>query len=267
MAKSTFIKRFLYESLISFRFIKIKNHNNAINLINDLKYYSSKNRRIFVIGNGPSINTQNLNLLKDEFTICSNAFYLKYKDLNWRPNIIICEDILPAKDNKDFYNSDEDSLKIFPIEFSSFINNRNSSYFINLKRTYFKLIKKPLFSKDFTKKAFWGGTVSYLSLQVAYYFQPKEIYLIGTDLSYNIPKNAKVSKDGVITSMSNDPNHFDPTYFGVGKKWHFPETDRMQFFFDYAFYFLKRKKISLINATNGGNLKNIPRKEFESIFK
>ena len=232
-----------------------------------MKVHSLKNKRIFVIGNGPSINTQNLNLLKDEFTICSNAFYLKYKDLNWRPSIIICEDDLPAMDNSDFYNSDDESLKIFPTEFRTFINNISSSYFINFKRTYFKLTKKPLFSLDFTKKAFWGGTVSYLSLQVAYYFQPKEIYLIGADLSYIIPESAIVSKDGVITSMSNDPNHFDPTYFGEGKKWHLPETDRMQLFFDFAFNILKEKKISLFNATNGGNLKNIPRKKFESIFK
>ena len=34
------------------------------------------NKRIFIVGNGPSINNQNLNLLQNEFTICSNAFFL-----------------------------------------------------------------------------------------------------------------------------------------------------------------------------------------------
>ena len=104
------------------------------------------------------------------------------------------------------------------------------------------------FSNDITKKAFWGGTVVYFSLQIAYFLGFKEIYLIGVDLSYDIPKSVKI-ENNIITSTEDDPNHFHKDYFGKGKKWHFPKTDRMKLAIEQAVIFLISKGVKVYNCS------------------
>lgn len=226
----------------------------------------NNSKRIFIVGNGPSINNQNLNYLKNEFTICSNAFFLKYPDLTWKPTIYTVEDPLPAIDNYKFFNTDKDSLKVIPYDLKKTFNNPNIIY-INFSRFYLNPSDKnwPLFSNDISDVAYWGGTVSFLSIQIAAMFKPKEIILLGTDLSYSIPKSAIINKS-VITSTENDPNHFNSSYFGKGKRWHLPDVDRMQKGFDKAKEVLDQSGIKLLNATDKGNLKNIKRVNFDDLF-
>ena len=64
--------------------------------------------------------------------------------------------------------------------------------------------------------------------------------------------------EAVLTSTEDDENHFDPRYFGKGKRWHLPETERMQQAFDEAYKQLKLKNIKLYNAGVDSLLKNIP---------
>lgn len=224
------------------------------------------NKRIFIVGNGPSINNQNLNLLQNEFTICSNAFFLKYHELNWRPSIYTVEDPLPAKDNYKFFNNDKDSLKVIPNDLKNFFKNPNICY-INFNRFYLNPLDKnwPLFSNNISDVAYWGGSVSFLSIQIAAMFNPKEIILLGTDLSYSIPRSAIIN-NSVITSTEDDPNHFNPSYFGKGKRWHLPEVGRMQKGFDKAKEVLDQSGIKLLNATDKGNLKNIRRVNYDDLF-
>ena len=231
------------------------------------KLTEKKIERVFVVGNGPSINNQNLNFLKNEFTICSNAFFLKYPEIDWRPTIFTIEDHLPANDYASFFKSDSESLKIIPYDLKDTIGLNSSIVYINFLRTYGPSFLPfwPKFSNDFLKKAYWGGTVSYLSIQIASYFKPKKIYLIGTDLKYTEPHDLHKTGD-VYTSRSQDVNHFHPDYFGIGKKWHNPKVNVMQKSFNAAKKYLSKSNISIINATNGGNLKGIERVNFEEIF-
>lgn len=219
---------------------------------------------IYVIGNGPSLNKQNLNLLKNKFTIASNAFYLIYDRINWKPTICTIEDPIIVDDNMHFFNNDNESWKLVPYDLRAKIKNNDKSAYLNFRRSYLHWSnpKWPFFSDDISKVAFWGGTVSYLSLQIAASFNPKRIILLGTDLSYQIPKSVKQS--GInLESTEDDVNHFSPHYFGAGKKWHIPEVHRMQRSFDIAHKNLKKINIELLNGTEGGNLKNIPRISFE----
>src|SRR5262245_12870616 len=51
-------------------------------------------RRGFVIGNGPSLKTTDLDRLRNEITIASNRIYLAYSETNWRPTLLTCGDRL-----------------------------------------------------------------------------------------------------------------------------------------------------------------------------
>lgn len=222
---------------------------------------------IFVIGNGPSLNHQNLDLLAGKFTIASNAFYLIYDRIDWRPTIFTIEDHLIVDDNKEFFNQDKESWKFIPYDMREKIRNGDKAVYINFLRSYLHWSRKdwPFFSGDVTAQSYWGGTVSFLSLQIAATFKPKRIILLGTDLSYKIPDSVK--RDGInLLSTKDDVNHFSPDYFGAGKKWHIPEVHRMQQSFDSAYMQLAKLGIDLLNATHGGNLKNIPRISYDELF-
>lgn len=227
----------------------------------------NKTETIFVIGNGPSLNRQNLDHLSTEFTIASNAFYLIYERINWRPTIFTIEDQLIVDDNIDFFNSDEYSWKFVPYDLSPKISNNSKTVYLNFLRSYRHWSRAgwPYFSQNIVDRCYWGGTVSYLSLQLAAAFRPKRIILLGTDLSYTIPMSVK--RDGInLRSTEDDVNHFSPQYFGAGKKWHIPEVERMQHAFQVAYKNLSSMDIELLNATDGGDLKNVPRVDYERLF-
>lgn len=225
-----------------------------------------KNQRCFVVGNGPSLNDMNLNLMKNDLVICANSFFLKFKDLNFVPDFITVEDHLVAEDNYKELDNLKGIKKIYPIDLKRNFNENDDTYFIELRRAFRN--KKPdgnFKFNNFNEIFYWGGTVLYMNLQLAQYLGCKEVYLIGVDLSYSIPNDATI-KGSVITSNSDDPNHFDSSYFGSGKKWHLPETDRMQISFSNAYIEMKKNGVNLFNATKGGNLQEIPRVNYNDLF-
>jgi len=222
-----------------------------------------KNEPCVLIGGGPSINKMKLNDYKDMVTIACNGFYLKHEDIDYVPTYYTVEDPLPAKDNSDEIMSLKDTIKIIPYDLKDVIKQDENTIYINFLRSYMRPSNKnfPLFGNDFSEKSYWGGTVMYMNIQLAHYLGCNPIYIIGVDLSYKVPKSVK-RNGAVLTSTENDENHFDPRYFGKGKKWHLPETERMQESFTKAYLELKNEGVSLINIGVDSKLKIIPKKEF-----
>ena len=67
-----------------------------MNVIFDLKDIGI-GKRIFLVGNGPSLNDMNLDLLENEYSIAMNRIELIYPKTKWRPTYYIfcssnCED-------------------------------------------------------------------------------------------------------------------------------------------------------------------------------
>ncbi|MFY0649820.1 MAG: DUF115 domain-containing protein [Methylophilaceae bacterium] len=258
------LKSFFYEV-----FLQYINRNNDIDSLirNRIKKKFHHPKRIFVIGNGPSINKQNLEFLKDEFTICANSFFLKFKDISWKPTIYVVEDSLSLQCAKKYIETDHLSLKILPYSLKKNLIENNSMVFLNFRKKYLPefFANWPFFSNRISSICFWGGTVSYFSLQIAAHFKPKEIILIGTDMNYKIPESININ--GLEFKNHNpDLNHFHPDYLGHAKKWNTPNLERMQRSFNKAYKFLASHNIKLINATEGGNLKNVPRKKYCNLF-
>lgn len=221
-----------------------------------------KNQPCVLIGGGPSINKMNLNEFKDMVTIACNGFYLKHAELDYIPTYYTVEDPLPARDNQKELGALQGTTKIIPYDLRKIIQPDENTIYINFLRSYMRPsnARFPLFSSDFVNKSYWGGTVMYMNIQLAHYLGCNPIYLIGVDLSYNVPKS--VLKNGaVLTSTEDDENHFDPRYFGKGKKWHLPETERMQQSFTKAYDELQKEGVELINAGVDSKLKVVPRKK------
>ncbi|RZK38502.1 MAG: DUF115 domain-containing protein [Pedobacter sp.] len=218
-------------------------------------------QRCFVLGNGPSLLKCDLTLLKDEATIVSNANYLMWDQVGFVPNFLTVEDRLVAEDRGPEINDIKNITKIFPKDLSKFLKLDEKTMYVNFLRIH---NDGPRFTEDFVDKVFWGGTVTYMNLQLAYYLGFTEIYMIGFDHNYKVTEKIV---DNVITSEADDVNHFHPDYFGKGYRWHDPRVDRMGNAYKVARKFFESHNVKIANATVGGKLEVFERVDYNSLFK
>ncbi|NJL57127.1 DUF115 domain-containing protein, partial [bacterium] len=151
----------------------------------DRKLLSLRNKyvgqRAFIIGNGPSLRETDLSKLKHEITIASNGIFLLFDEIDFRPTFYTVEDRLVAEDRASVINTLTGITKIFPQDLAYCLKGDRHTLYINFLRQYPKF---PQFSAEFEEYVYWGGTVTYLSLQLAYYLGIREVYLVGVDHSY-----------------------------------------------------------------------------------
>ena len=94
--------------------------------------------------------------------------------------------------------------------------------------------------------------------------------MIGCDAEYEIPETAKVlDKDDnrvdkrIVLDEDNDPNHFDPRYFGKDKLWHTPNPKLMISHYEKSYDVCLQNGARVFNAGKGGKLEVFPRVDFE----
>jgi hypothetical protein len=185
-----------------------------------------KGERVFLIGNGPSLNKTPLYLLKDEYKMCFNRFHIMLERLNWEPDFFLTSDNLVLSDLvKEFDDIiPKTSYSFFPgIHFRGYNFISEIEKFENAYWTVQKMGKG--FSTDLPN-IYPGGSVIYEGFQILKYLGFEEVYLLGVDMNYKVHTTAKMlEKKGIdIQSQDDDdPNHFDPRYFGKDKKYHQPE--------------------------------------------
>src|SRR5262249_55758166 len=185
-------------------------------------------QRCFIIGNGPSLNAIDLTRLAGERTFGVNAIYLNFDKMGFYPTYYVVEDRLVAEDRAAEINAYRESrVKFFGNYLRYCLTPDPSTILLNVRMDYREYVSFPHFSTNALREVWVGGTVSYICMHLAYYLGFAQVFLIGFDHSYSIPKDA-TRQDVVITSQSDDVNHFDPTYFGKGKRWHDPRVDRME---------------------------------------
>jgi glycosyltransferase involved in cell wall biosynthesis len=223
-------------------------------------------QRAFILGNGPSLSQLDLRLLKNEITFGVNSLFYHFNEMGFKPTFYVVEDTLVAEDRAQEINQLDGMIKVFGSYLDYCIEDGEDIIWADVIFNYDEYPGFPHFSRNAAHCMWVGGTVSYLNLQLAYMMGFEEVYLLGFDHAYTIPDDSQI--DGtVITSQSNDPNHFHPDYFGAGKRWHHPRLDRMEKAYKKAKVIFEEDHRSIFNATRGGKLDVFPRVEFDSLFR
>jgi hypothetical protein len=176
-------------------------------------------KRCFIIGNGPSINEQNLETLSDEITFTVNQAS-RHKDFNkLKTNYHFWAD--PQFFDLDVHNPEDfELLEIFktintknnkpecflPIEQVSFVKKFKLD---SILKIYYFRSKLPFYNNyhkkiDFSKNIPGFGTVVQWAIIMAIYMGFKEIYLLGCDNTGII---------GNIKSFLNENDQNDYSYF------------------------------------------------------
>lgn len=224
--------------------------------------------RCFIIGNGPSLNKTDLTLLKGETTFAVNGFFLKARDLDWKPTFYVVEDHLVAEDRAQEIEGVTGSTRLFPAYLRYCLSERADTVFFD-HRPRTRYPHGFNFSTDAAHCTYAGCTVTFTCMQLAAYMGFREIYLIGVDASYKIPDDANQGGKygvGILDMASDDPNHFHPDYFGKGYRWHDPQVDKMIEAYEEARRTLEGTGSTIYNATLGGNLEVFERREYASLF-
>lgn len=219
-------------------------------------------RRCFIIGNGPSLRVDDLKRLKGEITFGANKIYLAFDKTDWRPTYYMVIDSLVAKQDYEEINA----LRGFPKFIPSFAIEKwgipfdDSIYF---KYLYYQSYPKPPdFSENPIYGIFAGATVIYCIIQLAFFMDFKEIYLIGMDFNFKEPTT---TQDGILV-YEGETNHFHKQYRKPGEMWHKPRLHEQAEAFQTALEKANSTGRKIFNATRGGKLNIFPRKDFDSLF-
>ena len=108
----------------------------------------------------------------------------------------------------------------------------------------------PLFAKDITKGVCIDATVTYMAMQIAYYMGFKTVILIGVDHFFK----SKGQPHSTVQLSGEDPNHFDPNYFGHGIPWQLPDLEGSERAYHRAKKIYEADGRIILDATVGGKL-------------
>ncbi len=234
-------------------------------------------QRGFIMGNGPSLNKMDLSLLGQEAVWGSNRCYLLFDRIAWRPKFYIAIDKLVVPDNREQINALPGELTatkfFYPVEFRArgILNSHPNVYWFDEKPININMARLPAgtFSTDAARRVYAAFTVTVAALQMAVYLGFNPIYLIGCDTSYAKAASVQVeagNQERLVATGDDDPNHFDPRYFGQGKKFHEPHVARMIFHYHETRLVCESLGVQIFNATVGGSLEEFPRVNYNDLF-
>lgn len=214
----------------------------------------NKGKTLYICGNGPSLNKTPLYLLKGEDVFCFNRFNLFYDRIAWRPTYYMVTDDLVIEDMNEEIDDiiSETSFSFFPhihpsnVNFTAFVGDYHKN--VRWLNTLF-----PGFS-DSLPHCGINKTVTNAAIQISVYLGYSRVVFLGVDLSYGHQQVDKANSREWTAKADDDPSHFDPRYFGAGRRYHNPSTDEMMARFERAKQFFSRSGVVFINAGVGGNL-------------
>jgi len=241
---------------------------NKLNKNHNLKNKFLK-KRCFIIGNGPSLNELNLDLIKDEIIFCCNAFY-KIKNKNISPNVYCIGDRslkhvsyiekILLKSNSDIYIIYNGLLNILnkKKKIRKLINSKEIYGFQTLTNNFENDIKDIDFSSYIP--AFRHTPI--MAIMASIYMGCNQIILVGMDNSYMRDyffENKKIS-------------HFYPEKKKESlKKVNViklcQETLLTFYNFSQIKKYCEKKKIKILDATKNGYLDIFKKVNYADLFK
>jgi hypothetical protein len=230
-------------------------------------------KRAFIIGNGPSLKSEDLTRLQGEITFASNKIYLIFDATPWRPTYYSVTDRLVARQNATVIERLElrkllsDDLKpLLRASGAVWFHERwrNAGIFDNDAPF---MAQYGHFSEDALVGIDAGWTVVYAQLQLAFYMGIQRVYLLGMDFDFSVPtKTAKTSDRGYETALlsGGEVNHFHRHYREPGELWSTPRLDCQRRAFLTAQLHYEHAGRKIINVSRQTKLTVFPLATLES---
>jgi len=225
-------------------------------------------RRCFVIGNGPSLNKQDLSPLANEVTIVMNQFNKHPVIEKWKPTFYCMaepgENIKPEEILPLFLKGIEAQAYFYRMEYKELFDKHR---FVDPEKVYYlKTGGVPLrdwpasrHSIDLTRTIPGCQSTAHMALMLAVYLGCSPIYLLGLD--HDVLAQPTVATHFYASSAEDDYSFSVLSYKQIMEVmlivWTIHEWIK-----DVA----SKQGVVIYNATAGGFLDVFPRVEFESLF-
>jgi hypothetical protein len=212
-------------------------------------------KRCFVIGNGPSLQKMDLSPLRNEYTFGMNRFYLMFPELGFKTSYFVSvNDLVIEQCHQD----------IQMLDIPTFVSWRARQWLHPTEHMHF--LYTTYVGRKFAKNAagrLWeSATVTNVTLQLAYHMGFSQVILIGVDHNFT----TKGKPNTTIVSDGDDPNHFNPGYFGKGFRWQLPDLDTSEIGYQMAREAFEADGRQVLDATVDGKLQIFPKVDFTSLF-
>ena len=234
-------------------------HPPSIRLLDELRD-KHRGEAVVIVGNGPSLNDTPLEQLGGVPTIAVNGIFYAAERLPDPITYYVVEDTSVFRENTQAIKDFTAQFKLFPTSYlDAFAAEEldETIGFFRMNGGFYGRDTGTLchlrFSMDPRQRLFCGQSVTIINLQLAYWMGFSRVVLIGMDFSYKIPEDVD-RKGDLITSNSDDVNHFHPDYFGKGKSWKDPKLDRVLVNYRLAKEMFEADGREIVNATVGGRL-------------
>ena len=213
-----------------------------------------KGERCFIIGTGPSLKRMDLSLLESEYTFGLNRIYLAFDRLGFSTTYYVSTNDLVIRQCAD-------EIRRLPCpKFVSWDNRDRLGSRSDMM--FLRRVPVPSFSTDIAHGVWEGATVTYVTMQVAYYMGFSRVILVGVDHHFE----TKGTPHQEIVSEGNDTNHFDDDYFGKGFRWNLPDLATSELAYSIARLQFESDNREIVDATVGGKLTVFRKVEFTSLF-
>lgn len=220
-----------------------------------------KGQRVFIVATGPSLTMEDLELIKNEYSISMNSIVNSFNQTSFRPTYYMIQDgNVIDRIHKQINECDLKSVyigvgnaRLMKVNVGrnreKLIQKKRIKYRLNLAYHYYDMCYKPnkskmVFSDNFARQSYDGFTVTYSAIQFAYYLGFSEIYLLGCDCTYGGHFDDKDHEN------NNNLNKVKPSYFAA---------------YECARKFFTDRGVKIFNCTRGGMLDIYTRKNLEEI--
>ena len=213
-----------------------------------------KGQRCFIIGNGPSLRNTDLTLLKNEITFGLNRIYLLFGQMGFTTSYFVSINRLVIE---------QCAQDIIEIKCPKFINwHCRDLISFTPDMMFIRCRPEAAFHTDITRGVWGGATVTYATMQIAYYMGFDKVILVGVDHSFT----TEGKPHAMVVSQGDDPNHFDPQYFGKGFRWELPNLELSEQAYRMAKFHFERTGREIVDATISGKLQVFPKVDYQSLF-
>lgn len=219
-----------------------------------------RNRRAFIIGNGPSLKNTDLSILRHEFTFGLNRIYLMFPSLGFMTSCLVSVNDLVIEQCR---------TEMQALSIPRFLSWRSHRFFPTaspipeLPTFLYTTYESPIFSRDVRGRVWEGATVTYVALQLAFHMGFQQVVLIGVDHDFT----SKGQANRTVVSEGDDPNHFSADYFGKGFRWQLPDLVTSEIAYRMAYEAYSKAGREVLDATVGGKLTVFPKIGYNLLFK
>lgn len=248
---------------LRFYLFSVKQYLQNRSVCHQLKKFRNihKGQRCFIIGTGPSLTTEDLELLKDEVCFGSNRIFEIYPRTEWRPTYYINQDYALLQKYVREVNELTPRAMFLPIDVKpAFGSNPLAHFFVLRHKDYYPN------DADFSQKLHHylgqGFTVTYGAIQMARYMGFSEVYLLGIDHNYSISLNEK----GIPVLNEGTQDYFQGST-ASNKGLNLPRVVESTVAYMTARKFADRHSdFAVYNATRGGKLEAFERVKLEDVL-